>query len=433
MPYQIFFSYRRADYGPPMQSFFERLSEAVRMRLGLDRDAAPAFFDQEGIETGDNWDDALAGALRQSRVLIPLYSPAYFKSEYCGKEWQCFQLRREAHAAQHGGGEPPAIMPVVWIPNGRDGFTLTPALPQRVHRVQYTWGKEDSDLNRKGLDQILRRRNTYNDLYEEFIADFAQRIADRIEAGELAGLDPWPSLAQLESAFCPNVVPPAPAPPGGGPTTPCPPATRAASRRVCLVYAALDPASLGAGRSDAAYLDAGGSDWRPFYPKHERRIGAMAAHIVSDPELDYEPDAIALPDDLGAAVRAAGAEGKVVLVFVDRWSMQASVEYRDRLRAFDAGNFDNCAVILPWNPDDPELASHQADFDQTLAEVLQFRSKFDPSTPFACKHATTEAELRATLQEVLNQLQAEMRRRAPVRPLGPALPRPTVSGPGATP
>ena len=182
MPYDFFFSYRRADFGAPMREFFTDLGEEVRKLRGQDKNENPAFFDQESIETGDNWDATLLAALQQSCVLVPMYSPAYFKSEYCGKEWQLFQLRREAYALAHGGLEPAVIRPVVWIPIRKDNkLTLPDNVGLAVTRVQYTWGEEDSAINQEGLEQMVRLKAGHAQLYWDFVRDFAEGIKDAIE------------------------------------------------------------------------------------------------------------------------------------------------------------------------------------------------------------------------------------------------------------
>ena len=104
MPYDFFFSYRRADFGAPMREFFTDLGEEVRKLRGLDKHENPAFFDQESIETGDNWDAALLAALQQSRVLVPLYSPAYFRG--CRRnELRCQSCREDTRFGQPNPGE----------------------------------------------------------------------------------------------------------------------------------------------------------------------------------------------------------------------------------------------------------------------------------------------------------------------------------------
>ncbi|MEY4806681.1 MAG: hypothetical protein RLZZ206_1070 [Cyanobacteriota bacterium] len=425
MPYDFFFSYRRADFGAPMREFFTDLGEEVRKLRGLDKDVNPAFFDQESIETGDNWDAALQAALQQSRVLVPLYSPAYFKSEYCGKEWQSFQFRREAYAAKHGCDQPAVIRPVVWIPiRLGDKFTLPDTVSQVVKRVQYTWGEEDSDVNRHGLEQMVRLRTVNSKLYWQFLRNFAEGICDAINRFNLLPQTPTRSLMDIPSAFgdvqpVPTPVVPAAVQPGF-------------RRHVRFIFAALHPNDLGAGRNPSPYGANGGSDWKPFYPGLKRRIGPLAAHIVSDAELDFDSDLIELPNDLAGTVQAALKEGKPVVVFLDRWSLYASVDYQTIFHDFDKHNFSNCAVLLPWNPGDPELAANSVTIDQVLRDALPFRNQYAPSSPYYCKNVSSVDELSQTLREVLNSIQAEMRRSAPVRRVTGGIARPIVIGPGGT-
>ena len=423
MPYELFFSYRRADFGAPMREFFTDLAEEVRKLRGQDKHETPAFFDQESIETGDNWDTGLLDALQQSRVLVPLYSPAYFKSEYCGKEWWSFQLRREAYAQQHGGVEPAVIKPVVWIPIRKDNkLTLPDNVSATVKRVQYTWKEEDSAINQQGLEQMVRLKAGNAQLYWDFVRDFAEQIKDAIEQIALPPLDQMPALADIHSAFSVTQPEVGPAPAPGRPSF---------RRHVRFIFAALDPVHLGAGRNPAPYEDIGGPDWKPFYPDLQRRIGALAAHIVSDADLDFDSDQIELTNDLAGAVRSALKEGKPVVVFVDRWSLYASPDFQNIFRDFDEQNFNNCAVLLPWNPGDPELAANKDNIDQVIRDVLHFRSLYAQSSPYYCKDVGSVDELRETLRVVLNQIQAEMRRNAPVRrAVAGGIARPIVAGPG---
>ncbi|MFZ5511855.1 MAG: TIR domain-containing protein [Pseudomonadota bacterium] len=289
MPYEVFFSYRRADYGAPMRELFTDLAEKVRTLRGLDRHEELVFFDQESIETGDNWDARLLQALQEAKVLVPLYSPAYFKSEYCAREWAAFHLRRLAYA-KSTGMEPPVIKPLVWIPIRQAGKL---ALPEGV---------------------------------------------------------------------------------------------------------------------------------------------SEAVKLVSDAELEFDSDQVELTRDLTGAVRQALKEGKIVVVFVDRWSLFDNEDYRNIFREFDQENFYNCAVLLPWNPHDPELAACRQDIEQTIADVLHFHCQYAPTSPYACRDMGSVEELRQTLQAVLTQIQAEMRRQAPVgRPVGAPFARPVVAGPGGNP
>jgi len=118
---RILFSFTRANNDEFLKQFLADLSEAVRLKKGLPQGEAVGFFDQQDLELGQEWDPALADALQNSRTLVCLYSPAYFNSEYCGREWQVFDLRSDLYVAEKQAGEgliseaPSAIKPVVWI------------------------------------------------------------------------------------------------------------------------------------------------------------------------------------------------------------------------------------------------------------------------------------------------------------------------------
>lgn len=425
MAYDFFFSYRRADYGPIMREFFTDLGEDVRKLRGLNKEESPAFFDQEEIETGDQWDLRLLGALQQSKVLVPLYSPAYFKSEYCGREWNLFHLRRQRWGQMNPGPNLPAVIrPVVWIPIKKSGKLCLPdSLAQPVKDVQYTWLEEDSPVNQAGLEQLVRQKAAYNKLYWDFVRGFAEGIVQAMDQYDLPPLDHVPALADVPPLFNVSTAPAGPAP--GQPR----PSFR---RHVRFIFAALQPQHLGAGRAPDPYLDTGGSDWKPFYPDLRQRIGTLAQFIASDPALDFESDRIELSNDLAQQIRDALDEGRIVVVLVDRWSLYASPVYQDIFRGFDQENFANCAVLLPWNPGDQELVDNKAQIDQVIGDVLHFHnSQFAPTSPYYCRDVGSVDELRQTLGTVLGQIQAEMRRAAtPRRPVTPGFGRPTVAGPG---
>src|SRR3954468_3728848 len=116
MAYEFFLSYARANNDPYLKLFIEAVSEVIRERRGLPAGAQVAFFDQQELELGEDWDQTIVDALQTSRVFVALWSPAYFKSEYCGKEWALFAQSCAAADAASGGPHPPMIKPVVWVP-----------------------------------------------------------------------------------------------------------------------------------------------------------------------------------------------------------------------------------------------------------------------------------------------------------------------------
>ena len=48
------------------------------------------FYDRTGIATMEDWEHRILSALRSSKVMLAVLSPAYFESAYCRKEWEVF-------------------------------------------------------------------------------------------------------------------------------------------------------------------------------------------------------------------------------------------------------------------------------------------------------------------------------------------------------
>jgi hypothetical protein len=91
--YDVFFSYKRhaltLDWTRGVHS---------RLKLWLQEEVPDRevrlFVDDDDIETGERWPDKLKQALRLSRCMVCVWSPSYFRSDWCVSEWQSF-LERE--------------------------------------------------------------------------------------------------------------------------------------------------------------------------------------------------------------------------------------------------------------------------------------------------------------------------------------------------
>ena len=68
MPFDFFFSYTRGNSSKYLQQFVDDLSSELRERRGLGKDAQVSFFDQRAIEVGEEWEQTIADALRESKV-----------------------------------------------------------------------------------------------------------------------------------------------------------------------------------------------------------------------------------------------------------------------------------------------------------------------------------------------------------------------------
>jgi TIR domain-containing protein len=171
MPYEFFLSYTRSNNNDThLNRFFEDLSDEIRDRRGLARDAEVGFFDQRDIELGETWDARIAKALQASKVMVCIYSPSYFKQPYCGKEWtafyeRCEQSRRKGTYASL----PPLIKPVLWIP-------LSESLAPTVADLQYLRGNAASNVNRHGLKYVLQQVAKFRSEYIDYVRDLAIEI-----------------------------------------------------------------------------------------------------------------------------------------------------------------------------------------------------------------------------------------------------------------
>jgi hypothetical protein len=92
--YDVFVSYRHKQ--PVMDWVKNHFHPLLDQRLP---DAMPVehetkiFVDFDEIETGAAWPAKLREALRKSRCIVAVWSPEYFRSEWCMAEWRTFVER----------------------------------------------------------------------------------------------------------------------------------------------------------------------------------------------------------------------------------------------------------------------------------------------------------------------------------------------------
>ncbi len=90
--YEVFLSYKHHKLILPwIEGIEERLVFWLTQELGGEEPRV--FFAPETIEAGANWPEALRSGLRQSKCLVAIWSPAYFRSKWCVSEWKSFQKR----------------------------------------------------------------------------------------------------------------------------------------------------------------------------------------------------------------------------------------------------------------------------------------------------------------------------------------------------
>jgi MinD-like ATPase involved in chromosome partitioning or flagellar assembly len=180
--YQFFVSYARADADRLLVQFVRDLSEEVRLRAGLPMERV-GFFDASTIEPGEQWDMQLREALQRSRVLVALYSPYYFASEYCGKEFGYSVARHQP------------ILPVIWIP------VQNVSLPPAAKNIQIFSSDAPAQYIKDGMRYVMRLSRS-RDTYQILISQLANRIVELALRGSYnASADAPPDFSHLISAF----------------------------------------------------------------------------------------------------------------------------------------------------------------------------------------------------------------------------------------
>ena len=414
MAYEFFLSYTRANNDAYLQQFVKDLREVLCDRRGHPKDAAVAFFDQQELELGEDWDNAIVEALQTSRVMVPLFSAGYFKSEYCGKELALFEQRCRA-AVGPGAALPPLIKPIVWVP-----FDMQ-QLPAAARAGQFTSGDPHALHNVKGLKYLLKQLQEYKTQYNDFVEKLADEIIRASDSHPLGRLPSVPKLKDVVSLFAPDA-------PGAASTAAVP----SGPKHVRFVYVASSPQRFGNARIRDAYLDSGGADWKPFYPSNTTRVHRFVQSIVASDELDFTSEELAFGPNLLAEIDAAWRLRQIVVLIVDGWSVQWDPQYRAVLSQLDQRLDYHWCALVPLNEQDPDYVANSAQIAKAVNQAFDRHANLAKNPMFYRDGIKSADDLKTALREVLTFLKEEIRKRAPVDmpvPAGPS--KSLITGPSA--
>ncbi|SNX65178.1 FxsC-like protein [Streptomyces sp. TLI_55] len=349
---------------------------------------APGFMDRS-MRAGQIWSDELAESLGGCRVFVPLYSPRYFISPWCGKEWAAFGERRACHRDPETRGRPSAIVPALWapVPDRR--------LPDCVKEVQYAHPELGDRYRTFGLYGLAKLHAFRRD-YQKAVLHLARRI---VEVGESVVVERGApdGLHTAHDAFA-------------GP----PSAVAPAGRRLRISVAAGSLGRLPEGRS-ARYYGPTPLHWNPYHPASDQPLAQVAAGIAA--RLDFRADVSEFDD------RSAPADAPEVLL-LDRWVLR-DPGHRTRLGTYDSGDGPPVGLVVPWNDDDPDGDETEHELAAQLDATLPRRARQGRD---ACRAAVRgvpdERSFREVLPRVVRWAEGQYLRSArPVTPAGQALPR----------
>ncbi|GAA3863570.1 hypothetical protein GCM10023084_16030 [Streptomyces lacrimifluminis] len=291
----------------------------------------PGFMDRR-IRAGEVWSEELAHSLARCRVFVPLYSPRFFRSTWCGREWTVFSRRATRHLSGEPG-TPSAVVPALWSP------VASHQLPQEIGNVQYAHPEMGSRYHDYGLYGLIKL-SSYRKDYQRAVLELARRI---VNVGNNVLVEPG-RRTPLET------VPDAFAPP--------PDARTQKTLRITVAACAYDCLPEGRGRG---YYGESPLDWNPFSPDSPAPLARVATEIAE--RLDYRPEVTEFPHRPGTADTVGDFDGPEV-VLLDRWLLR-DAEHREQLRRFDKCHRPATGLMVPWNDADPDSSE---DVETELAD-----------------------------------------------------------------
>jgi FxsC-like protein len=291
---------------------------------------AAGFMDRE-TRLGAEWSAQLGSALATCRVFVPLYSPRYFQSEACGKEWFAFARRTLIHQARGSNAGTP-IVPALWAPVRPEG------LPEAARAIQFDPGSMGPRYRELGFYGIMKLTRFRRD-YQQAVFRLAQVIVDVAERSRL-GPEPPADYGSLQNAFGTVGV------------------ANPDLRQLRIVVVAPDAASLPGNRS-RDYYGARPRDWRPYLPDYPQPIADYCADLARS--LGYQPVINTLDEYLDDE-HLTDYPG---LFLVDPW-MAVSAGGRTTLARIDDIDAPWTTVLVPWNRDDAELVRAEGEIRNSL-------------------------------------------------------------------
>ncbi|WP_145968964.1 TIR-like protein FxsC [Streptomyces hyaluromycini] len=312
---------------------FRDLCEHIRNMTTVPSGSA-GFMDRT-MRAGQVWSQELADSLTACRVFVPLYSPRYFISPWCGREWTVFGQRPTRYRKQDQRGRPSAVVPALWAPVPEH------RMPDCAKEMQY-FGPEHTERYRRFGLYGLGKLSSFRSDYQKAVLHLATRIVEVGENVVVERGDPT-VLAAADDAFAPG------------------PMVRAVTRRgLRISVAAGSHTRLPEGPSPARYGPTP-LEWRPFHPACPHPIGKLASDIAA--RLEFRPDVMEFDHE------RAAADGPEVLL-LDRWLLR-DPEHRARLGEFDTAGREATGLVVPWNETDSDAtAEHEvaAEVEATLPE-----------------------------------------------------------------
>lgn len=404
-PY-YFLSYARR-HGPRVlvKRFYDDLcAELRRLRHGNEQLRGTPFLDIQSIQVGQDWNAALSQAIGHCRAMVALYTPDYFRSDFCGREWKAFEDRQRRHR-EATGADAKALIPVLWEP--------VQNIPDSVAHIQYENIAFGETYARVGLRRMLV--SDPGGEYREIVRLLARQVATAAEHFRIPttpGLD----LSSLEA------VGPFPSP-----------ADRAEpGSRVVLLVAARTAGGVDDDPTDPRCHGASPLDWNPYYEDTSDALIERAGRLLG--ERGFAIRAEVVSESLDDRLTEARRRRQVAILLVEAWAT-TDKPYATALAAYDRANHPGSAAIVPCGRGEAE-GTRGEEYTRRVksAFVLNWAKSAGEPLPLlqtAVSHRDFNATLHAIILKGQNQLfslsepSAANAASLPILAVSPAPPSPT--------
>ncbi|MGH3630309.1 MAG: TIR-like protein FxsC [Sciscionella sp.] len=373
--------------------FFHDLNHEVSTLARHPRGRVPGFADSD-IPLGGIWPDRLSDSIATCAVFVPLFSPGYFDSVYCGREWTAFSDRLQSDYASTSRLKE-AVIPVMWQPMTVD------SIPPSARRIQLSHTSLGEEYRRRGMLQLLRQRR-FRSEYRTALLAIARQVVSVAENAAPRTATPR-AIEALANAF--------------ESTGDWQPADR---RTLRIAVAAPISPRLPRGCDPLAYGSTP-AHWRPYQPSHPMSACEIAERIGR--ALGFHP-LVATVDQCPELELDTPPSAPTVLL-VDPWAT-ADPTLSRLLERFDEITDEKpwIRLALPWTRPDQTHPDHGVELASGLFRALEHtRRRCRPETPAAVAGLATAEDFGRELPAVISV--AERRFLQHVKAFPPQIPRQT--------
>ena len=332
----FFFSYSSKDFKPQrkdnLHQFFLDLEEKL---TEFGRDEKAGYFAGRDNESGVDWKDELEWHLKACHVLVPLYSPNYFKSPHCGREWKIFYDRFQENKVAPPADvvRPEVILPVLW-----NADLLSP--PKEAQEIQdRTITNYPEIYSTSGLSYLMRSPQKAR--YQDFLHKFGRRLAQMLDAQGLPKVRPIPKYGDIDPIF--------------------PASSKRGLTYVRYVFLAglRDEMKPHRPNWDGYGIFSNRQDWMACLPEEAPAVGKLADAVATAAGKTCE--FVEPGEKLMERLRQAKDLDNIIVIVVDPWSLVVP-SVRKFVSDVDTEPLPNSVLVVMWNTQPPGFPLLQPSF-----------------------------------------------------------------------